>query len=110
MASVAQREVEGEEARAAIRVENPATGQLLETSPVPGPAGLDELARRARAAQPGWAVLGYPGRGRVLRRAQKWMLDNASRILDVVVAESGKTYEDAEMVDLNYTVSALGFW
>ena len=27
-----------------------------------------------------------------------------------VVSESGKTYEDAQLADLGYTVSALGFW
>src|SRR3979411_3339725 len=50
------------------------------------------------------------GRARVLRRAQKWMLDNAERILGVVVSETGKTHEDAQLTDLGYTVSALGFW
>ncbi len=45
-----------------------------------------------------------------MRRAQKWMLDNADRVIDVVVSESGKTHEDAQLADLGYTVSALGFW
>jgi len=68
------------------------------------------MAARARAAQPGWDALGFEGRGKVLRRAQKWMLDNVERILDVVVSENGKTHEDAQLADLGYTVSALGFW
>jgi acyl-CoA reductase-like NAD-dependent aldehyde dehydrogenase len=38
------------------------------------------------------------------------MLDNAERVIDVVVSESGKTHEDAQLADLGYTVSALGFW
>ena len=46
----------------------------------------------------------------MLRRAQKWMLDNAERIIEVVVSETGKTHEDAQLADLGYTVSALGFW
>ena len=45
-----------------------------------------------------------------MRRAQKWMLDNADRVLDTVVSETGKTYEDAQVADFGYTVSALGFW
>ena len=69
-----------------------------------------QLAARARAAQPGWEAIGFEGRGRVMRRAQKWMLDNADRVIDVVVSESGKTHEDAQLADLGYTVSALGFW
>jgi acyl-CoA reductase-like NAD-dependent aldehyde dehydrogenase len=31
-------------------------------------------------------------------------------VLDCVVRESGKTYEDAQLADLGYTVTALGFW
>ncbi|MBV9197156.1 MAG: aldehyde dehydrogenase family protein [Solirubrobacterales bacterium] len=93
-----------------ITIENPATGRPVATVPVRGSTELEEMARRARAAQPGWEAIGFDGRGRVLRRAQKWMLDNAERILRVVVSESGKTYEDAQLADLGYTVTALGFW
>ena len=64
----------------------------------------------ARAAQPGWDALGFEGRGRVLRRAQQWMLDHAERVIETVVSETGKTYEDAQLADFGYTVSALGFW
>ena len=40
---------------------------------------------------------------RVMRRAQKWILDNAERVIDTVVSETGKTYEDAQLADLGYT-------
>ena len=53
------------------------------------------LVARARAAQPAWEALGFEGRGRVLRRMQKWMVDNAERVIQTIVDESGKTYEDA---------------
>src|SRR5947209_12292125 len=110
MASATEQIRQPGETRVAIRVENPANGKLLKTLPVLAAAELDELAARGRRAQPGWAAAGFEGRGRVLRRAQTWMLDNADRILDVVVAESGKTHEDAQLADFGYTVSALGFW
>jgi acyl-CoA reductase-like NAD-dependent aldehyde dehydrogenase len=93
-----------------ISVENPATGEVIATVPLQGPDELDAMAQRARIAQPGWEAMGFDERGRVLRRAQKWMLDHAERILDVVVSESGKTHEDAQLADFGYTVSALGFW
>ena len=93
-----------------IAVENPATGERITTVPVLGADELREMAQRARVAQPGWEALGFDGRSRVLRRAQKWMLDNAERVLDMVVSETGKTYEDAQLADLGYTTSALGFW
>jgi acyl-CoA reductase-like NAD-dependent aldehyde dehydrogenase len=93
-----------------IGVENPATGELITTIPVHGADELKAMADRARAAQPQWEAIGFEGRGRIMRRAQKWMLDNADRVLDTVVSETGKTYEDAQLADFGYTVSALGFW
>ncbi len=93
-----------------IAVENPATGELITTVPRLGPDELSALAARAREAQPQWEAIGFAGRGRIMRRAQKWMLDNADRVLQTVVQESGKTYEDAQVADFGYTVAALGFW
>ncbi len=93
-----------------IAVENPATGELITTISVLGADELGEMAARAREAQPQWEAIGFDGRARIMRRAQKWMLDNAGRVLDTVVSETGKTHEDAQLADLGYTVSALGFW
>jgi acyl-CoA reductase-like NAD-dependent aldehyde dehydrogenase len=93
-----------------IPVENPATGEIIGEIPVMGETEVQELAARAREAQPGWEAMGFDGRATVLRRAQKWMLDNAERIIAVVVSESGKTHEDAQLADFGYPVSALGFW
>jgi acyl-CoA reductase-like NAD-dependent aldehyde dehydrogenase len=93
-----------------ITVENPATGELITTVPALGPEQVAEIAQRARAAQPGWLALGFDGRARVMRRAQKWMVDHADQVIECVVRESGKTREDAQLTDLTYTVSALGFW
>jgi acyl-CoA reductase-like NAD-dependent aldehyde dehydrogenase len=93
-----------------ITVENPATGAVLSTIPILGAAELAQLAATAREAQPQWAAIGFEGRARVMRRAQKWILDNAERVLDTVVSETGKTYEDAQLADLGYTSVALGFW
>src|SRR5579884_4100660 len=113
MASVTEqspKSTDGASAPGAIEVENPATGQVVGTIPVMGAGELRELAQRGRAAQPEWEAAGFEGRAKVLRRAQKWMLDNAERIIDVVVSEAGKTHEDAQLADFGYTVSALGFW
>jgi len=103
-------QLDGGDTVATIRVENPATGKPIKTVPVLGAPALEAMAARGRAAQPTWEDMGFDERGLVLRRAQKWMLDNADRIVDVVVSESGKTHEDAQLADLGYTVSALGFW
>jgi acyl-CoA reductase-like NAD-dependent aldehyde dehydrogenase len=112
MASVEQTTAAATNGAAAhtIAVENPATGQLITTVPVLGAEELQAMAQRARQAQPQWEAIGFDGRARIMRRAQKWMLDNADRVLECVVRETGKTYEDAQLADLGYTVTALGFW
>jgi acyl-CoA reductase-like NAD-dependent aldehyde dehydrogenase len=93
-----------------IDVENPATGEVIRTLPVTTPDDVRAMAERARAAQPAWEALGFEGRGRVLRRMQKWVVDNSERVIQALVDETGKTYEDAAVVELAYGAGALGFW
>jgi acyl-CoA reductase-like NAD-dependent aldehyde dehydrogenase len=93
-----------------IPVENPATGEIVTTVPDLDAAAVAELARRARIAQPTWEAYGFEGRGRVLRRMQKWVMDNAERIIETIVSETGKTYEDAQLAEISYGGAAFGFW
>jgi acyl-CoA reductase-like NAD-dependent aldehyde dehydrogenase len=93
-----------------IAVENPATGEVIAHVPDLGAEQVAELARAARAAQPAWEALGFEGRGRVLRRAQKWVVDNVDRVIETIVSETGKTYEDALIAEVMYGANALGFW
>jgi acyl-CoA reductase-like NAD-dependent aldehyde dehydrogenase len=93
-----------------IAVENPATGQIAGTVPDVGAAAVAELARRARIAQPAWEAYGFDGRGRILLRAQKWVMDNAEKIIETIVSETGKTFEDASLAEISYAGNAFGFW
>jgi acyl-CoA reductase-like NAD-dependent aldehyde dehydrogenase len=93
-----------------IEVENPATGEVIARVPELSAGQVAELARRGRAAQPAWEALGFDGRGRVLRRAQRWLLDNADRVIETIVSETGKAWEDAQAAELAYGANAFGFW
>lgn len=93
-----------------IAVENPATGQTVGTVPDLGAREVAEMARRGRIAQPAWEAHGFEGRARVLRRAQKWVMDNSDRIVRTIVSETGKTYEDATLAEIGYAGNAFGFW
>ena len=93
-----------------IPVENPATGEIVTTVPDLDAAAVAELAKRGRLAQPTWEAYGFEGRGRVLRRMQKWVMDNSERIIDTIVSETGKTYEDAQLAEISYGGAAFGFW
>ena len=93
-----------------ITVENPATGAVVGQVPILSADEVRALAERGRAAQPAWEALGFEGRARVLRRAQKWVLDNQQRVIDTIVSETGKTHEDALLAEIGYVGSAFGFW
>lgn len=95
---------------ALITVENPATGDVVATIPAVDPEAIAAMAARGRAAQPLWEAAGYAERGRILSRAQKWLLDHEQRVIDTIKSETGKTHEDALMVEIGYAASALGFW
>lgn len=90
-------------------VVNPATGENIGTAPVLDAAQVAELAERARAAQPGWAAMGFDGRAVVLRRMQQWMSDHADELLRAVQAETGRVFEDS-VLELAYPLTALGYW
>ena len=74
------------------------------------PEEVRALAERGRAAQPAWEALGFEGRARVLRRAQKWVVDNRERLVETIVSETGKTHEDALLAEIGYVSNAFGFW
>jgi acyl-CoA reductase-like NAD-dependent aldehyde dehydrogenase len=93
-----------------IPVENPATGETVATVPDLGADAVAEMAKRGRAAQPEWEAYGFDGRARVLKRAQKWLMDNANRVIETIVSETGKTHEDAEFAEIGYAANAFGFW
>ena len=93
-----------------IAVENPATGEVIAHVPDMTAEQVAELARAARAAQPAWEALGFEGRGRILRRTQKWLVDNSERVIETIVSETGKAYEDALIAEVMYAANAFGFW
>jgi acyl-CoA reductase-like NAD-dependent aldehyde dehydrogenase len=93
-----------------IPVENPATGEIVRTVPDLDADAVAEMAARARRVQPEWDAYGFDGRARVLSRAQKWLMDNAQRVTETIVSETGKTYEDASLAEIGYAGNAFGFW
>lgn len=92
-----------------FEVENPSTGAPIRTVPA---MTADEVARlvvAARAAQPAWAELGFGGRGRYLRRMQKWILSNSDRITRTIHEENGKSVDEAT-IEVMYGAVASAFW
>jgi acyl-CoA reductase-like NAD-dependent aldehyde dehydrogenase len=93
-----------------IQVTNPATGEVIALVRAPSAGEVAGVVARARSAQPAWEALGFEGRAVVLRRAQRWVLDNSERIARTIVSETGKAYEDAFVAEVAYAAGAFGFW
>jgi acyl-CoA reductase-like NAD-dependent aldehyde dehydrogenase len=92
-----------------IPVMNKATGDTIGHAPDLDREQIGELVARARAAQPAWDALDFDGRRRVMLDMRAWMTDNLERLLETIVAETGTTWEDAQLGTV-YTLDALGFW
>src|SRR4051812_8798282 len=81
---------------ATIEVHRPADGSLIRSIPADPPERGGEVVGRVRAAQPEWESIGFAGRRRWLERLRDWMIDNESRLADVMQEETGKVRAEAE--------------
>ena len=106
----AAERIQAPEAAGTLGVDNPATGEHIADVPAYSGEQIAELAAVGRAAQPLWEAMGFEGRARILKRMEKWTLDNTDRIIATIVAENGKTYEDALTAEISYCASGFGFW
>src|SRR5581483_9720497 len=93
-----------------LEVRSPSSGMTIEHVGVTDARDIPAVVARAREAQPAWNGLGVAARARIFRRAQKWMLANQQRVVETIIAENGKTYEDALLPEFFYGVHSLGFW
>jgi acyl-CoA reductase-like NAD-dependent aldehyde dehydrogenase len=96
--------------RRTVAVENPATGQTVATVPDMDAAQVKELVDRARAAQPGWAGLGFEGRAEVMYELRRWVVDNRERVAGTISEENGKPSDEAMLTEIFYLCDSLGFW
>ena len=95
----------------AIQVENPATGEVIGDGPRPvrRRGRRDRRARSRRAAGVGGARASTAAPGSCAG-PRSGSIDNAERIIETIVSETGKTYEDAQLAEISYAANAFGFW
>ncbi|MGA2320939.1 MAG: aldehyde dehydrogenase family protein [Solirubrobacteraceae bacterium] len=93
-----------------IAVEDPATGERIAMLATTSSPAVAEAVERARAAQSAWAALGFRRRAEVMFDARRWLIANRRKMVETIVAETGKPWEDAFNVEIVYVAHALGFW
>ncbi|MCW2921714.1 MAG: gabD1 [Thermoleophilia bacterium] len=80
---------------AQLDVHNPATGELVASIPTTDPAGVEAMARAARAAQARWAARTWRERAKVVARFHDLVFERQDEILDTIQRENGKARRDA---------------
>jgi lactaldehyde dehydrogenase / glycolaldehyde dehydrogenase len=78
-----------------IRVENPATEEIIAEVPNGTVDDAERALEAAKAAQPDWAALPAVDRGSFLRRLAQLILENRERLARLVVSEQGKPLTEA---------------
>ncbi len=82
-------------ARQPLEIENPATGQVLATTPRCTADDVELAVRRARTAQEIWRRTPFAARREILLRYHDLVLDRQEQLLDVIQLESGKARRHA---------------
>jgi malonate-semialdehyde dehydrogenase (acetylating)/methylmalonate-semialdehyde dehydrogenase len=76
-------------------VVNPATAEVLARVPMTSRSGLDQAARAAAAAFPGWRRVPAPTRVQHLFRLKELLEANFEELSRTITMENGKTLDDA---------------
>jgi acyl-CoA reductase-like NAD-dependent aldehyde dehydrogenase len=80
---------------ARLDVRDPATGALVASTAVAGPADVDAAVEAARRAQPAWATAPSAQRSAVLHRAADLVVERVEAIADALTREQGKPLPDS---------------
>ncbi|HKR00607.1 MAG TPA: aldehyde dehydrogenase family protein [Pyrinomonadaceae bacterium] len=89
---------------------DPATGEEVGRVPVTATTEVRDAVKRARAAQPEWALTSYAERGRVVMRARRLVLDELEEIALLVSRETGKPVLEAISMELTPTLDLMQFF
>jgi acyl-CoA reductase-like NAD-dependent aldehyde dehydrogenase len=92
-----------------ITVRNPATGDAVGTVVAQSAETVATVVAELRAHQPSWEALGPTARAAWLRKLRNWLLDNESRLVDVLCAETGKPRAEATF-EIMVTCDAINYY
>ncbi len=97
-------------ARRRLRLKSPATLEPIGEIEVHSGDDARAAVERARKAQPGWAQLGFDGRGRYLRRAVQVLLERQDEFVATISRDTGKPTVEALSAELIPACDALEFY
>ena len=92
-----------------VDVRNPATGELVGSVAVQSAEAVAAVVDELRAHQSSWEALGPDARAIWLRKLRDWLLDNESRLVDILAAETGKPRVEAAF-EVMVTCDAINYY
>ncbi len=92
-----------------ITVHHPPSGNVVGSVPVDSPDVVAAKARELRLFQPEWEAIGPRGRKSWMMKWQDWVLDNADRLTDILMSETGKSRNDASIEAITIA-DAIRYW
>ena len=92
-----------------VEVRNPATGELVGSVAVQSAEAVAAVVDELRTHQSSWEELGPDARAGWLRKLRNWLLDNESRLIDILVAETGKPRVEARF-EVMVTCDAINYY
>ncbi|MBU0987038.1 MAG: aldehyde dehydrogenase family protein [Proteobacteria bacterium] len=89
---------------------NPATGEVLGTSPLTSDREFKQIMATAQAAQKRWARLPVQKRVDYMVGVRDYILDNAEKIAEVIARDNGKTRVDALSAEVIPAVMGIDYY
>ena len=89
---------------------NPATGDIIGYSRMNTVEEAREAIRRARAAQPAWAVLPLAERVHIINRIRDYLVDNVDTVSTTVANDVGKTRVEALATEVLTSAMATDYY
>jgi acyl-CoA reductase-like NAD-dependent aldehyde dehydrogenase len=96
--------------RRVLAIKSPVTLEDLGEFEVATKADVQAAVARARAAQPAWAALGAKERAGFMWKLRDQFVDRADEIVDVICKETGKTAQEALMMEAFAPCDAITYW
>ena len=95
--------------RRRLGVANPSTHEPYGEITVDTEVQVRAAIERARAAQPGWAALGFDGRAKFLRKALTVLLKNQEEYIKIIRRETGRSKVETIMMEMLPSCDSLAY-
>lgn len=89
---------------------NPATGQVLFTTPENSLQDLQDAVLQARTAFRDWSTCSFEDRKRILLKTRDYLVENADAIAEKISAETGKTRIDSLSTEVFNAALAINYY